>query len=74
MTHQIGGTHYSSMKIEPGDYAHQNGLGFWGGSAIKYISRHRLKGGEQDLRKAIHCLEKLIKAEYHDNRTLETCT
>ena len=43
---------------------HANGLGFCEGAAIKYISRHKRKGGAEDLRKAIHFLQLLIELEY----------
>ena len=31
--------------------------------AIKYISRWKNKGGEQDIQKAIHCLQLLMELE-----------
>jgi hypothetical protein len=61
---QIGGEHYKGCAIQPVEYIHRNGLGFLEGNVIKYVTRHRSKGGEQDLRKAIHFLELLIRMEY----------
>lgn len=64
---QHGGTHYKEFAIQPAVYAHENNLGFLAGNAIKYVSRHHLKNGKQDLQKAIHCIEMLIELEYPDN-------
>ena len=61
---QVAGDHYRTMKIQPVEFIHANGLGFCEGAAIKYISRHKRKGGAEDLRKAIHFLELLIQLEY----------
>jgi hypothetical protein len=60
---QHGGDHYKGKKIEPWDYIIANGLGFLEGTAIKYITRWRDKGGLVDLMKARHYIEKLIEVE-----------
>lgn len=60
---QVGGNHYSKLKIQPVDYILQNGIGFAEGSVIKYVTRWRDKGGVQDLQKAKHFLEILIEVE-----------
>jgi len=60
---QVGGTHYKDNSIQPWDYVWANNLGYFEGSAIKYITRWRQKGGIEDLRKAVHFLEKLISLE-----------
>jgi hypothetical protein len=60
---QVGGDHYSKMKIQPFDYITQNGIGFAEGCAIKYLSRWRSKGGVEDLKKARHFIDMLIEAE-----------
>jgi len=57
---QIGGEHYIS-PIQPWDYIAANGIGFFEGNVIKYVSRWKTKGGIEDLRKAQHYLEKLIE-------------
>ena len=62
--HQVDGDHYSDMTIQPVAFIHANELGFIEGSVIKYVCRHRKKGGRQDLEKAIHFLELLIELEY----------
>jgi len=58
---QVGGDHYSKLAIEPGDYAEANNLSFYQGTAIKYITRYKDKGGIEDLQKAKHCIDKLIE-------------
>lgn len=61
---QIGGRHYKSFAIQPIEFICTNKLGFCEGCIIKYISRHKLKGGRQDLEKAKHFIDLLIKMEY----------
>jgi hypothetical protein len=61
---QVGGDHYRRMAIQPVQFAHDNGLGFIEASVVKYVCRHRDRGGKQDLEKAIHFLELLIEMEY----------
>jgi len=57
---QVGGDHYSKMKIQPFDYIMQNNIGWAEGNAIKYLSRWKDKGGVEDLRKARHLIDMLI--------------
>jgi hypothetical protein len=40
-----------------------DGLGYLEGTAVKYVSRWRAKGGIQDLEKAVHALKYLIELE-----------
>lgn len=60
---QQGGSHYKSTTIDPWAYIEANGLGFFEGNILKYITRHRQKGGVEDLKKAQHYLERLIQIE-----------
>ncbi len=60
---QHGGQHYKALAIQPWDYVAANGLGYFDGTAIKYLTRWRDKGEIEDLRKAIHFIEKLIEIE-----------
>lgn len=60
---QVAGTHYKKLKIQPVTYIHANNIGFMEGSAIKYLSRWRDKGGVDDLQKAKHFIEMLIELE-----------
>ena len=60
---QVGGKHYKNMKIQPAEFINENKLLFAEGNAIKYICRHSLKGGIQDIDKAIHYLEMVKERE-----------
>lgn len=62
---QEGGDWYKKMKIQPVEYAQANHLGYCEASVVKYVSRHKLRGGKEDLLKAIHFLELLIQLEYN---------
>ena len=65
---QVGGTHYSDFPIQPGVFVRTNGLGWYEGNAIKYICRHKLKGGKEDLLKAKHYLDLAIEEYEHERR------
>lgn len=65
---QHGGDHYKAKAIQPWDYIVSNNLGFLEGNAVKYLSRWREKNGIEDLRKAIHYIEKLIEIENERNQ------
>jgi hypothetical protein len=60
---QESGNHYKDKGIQPIIYIHANNLGFCEGNVVKYVTRWKDKGGEADLRKAIHYLELLIELE-----------
>ena len=62
-TKQVAGSHYSDKEIQPWDYIYANNLCYFTGNCVKYVSRWRDKGGINDLKKAIHYLEKLIELE-----------
>lgn len=61
---QEGGAHYKAMKIQPIEFIHENNIPYLEGNVIKYVCRHREKGGIDDLRKAQHYIELLIHFEY----------
>ena len=61
---QIGGEHYLKMKIQPSEFANKNNLPFAEGNAIKYICRHKDKGGKEDLKKAKHYIDMIIERDY----------
>lgn len=65
---QVGGRHYKMGGIQPIEYIQANGLSFCEGNALKYITRHRSKGGKEDLEKAIHYLEMEIAHSYKNWR------
>lgn len=61
---QEGGNHYKDMKIEPVEYIVENNIPYREANAIKYISRHKLKNGLEDLKKAKHYIDMIIETEY----------
>jgi hypothetical protein len=64
---QVGGSHYTKYPIQPVQYVQANRLRYLESSVIKYVTRHQDKGGAQDIRKAIHCLELLLQLEYGES-------
>lgn len=63
LSNQIGGTHYTTLAIQPVEYIHSNKIGFIEGNVIKYVTRWRDKGGIEDLKKAKHFIDLLIDLE-----------
>lgn len=61
---QEGGGHYKGLKIQPIEYIHANGLSYFQGNVVKYVSRYKDKNGAEDLKKAIHYLELILELEY----------
>ena len=62
---QIGGNHYQDLVIQPTDYIIKNNIPFAEGNVIKYVSRHKQKGKEQDIKKAIHYLSMILETTYN---------
>tara|TARA_B100001996_G_C18297240_1_gene453169 strand:+ start:136 stop:540 length:405 start_codon:yes stop_codon:yes gene_type:complete len=67
---QVGGDHYSKMKIQPAEFINKNEMKFAEGNAIKYICRHINKGGKQDLEKAKHYIDMIIERDYGDDKEM----
>lgn len=63
---QIGGNHYKNMAIQPAEYCYRNEIPCMEAGIIKYITRHKFKGGLEDLEKAKHMIDMLIEFEYKD--------
>ena len=61
---QIGGAHYLGMPIQPVEFICRNDLGFIEGNVVKYICRHKKKGGAADIRKVIHYCRLLLELGY----------
>lgn len=61
---QVAGDHYKSLKIQPVEYIHANGLGYFEGNVVKYITRHGAKNGQADIEKAIHYCQLLLELQY----------
>lgn len=55
--------HYTQFKIQPIDFIGTNRLGFLEGNIVKYVCRYEKKNGLEDLKKAKHYLETLIRRE-----------
>ena len=60
---QVGGNHYKELPIQPVQYIYENGIGYFEGNVIKYVTRWRSKGGIPDLEKAKHYIDMLIEFE-----------
>lgn len=54
LSQQIGGTHYKLMPFQPISLITMIDLDFFQGNIVKYVSRHKLKDGVNDLAKAKH--------------------
>jgi hypothetical protein len=69
MDKQVGGSHYKDFKVQPLEYALDNGLGICEHAVIKYISRWNKPtgGGLKDLQKAAHYIEILMEREEKAN-------
>jgi hypothetical protein len=65
---QVGGDHYKQMKIQPVEFICENNIPYCEANVIKYISRHKSKNGAQDVRKAIHYCELILKMQYDAER------
>ena len=63
---QVGGEHYKKLAIQPVEYIHANGIGYFEGNVIKYVTRWRDKGGLSDLHKAKHYIDLLIELERNE--------
>ncbi len=63
---QVGGSHYR-LPIQPIDYIEKNNLGYCEGNVVKYVTRHKNKKGAEDIRKAIHYLEFILKYQYGED-------
>ena len=61
---QEGGEHYKGFRIQPAEFIYSNNIPYLEGCALKYLCRHRLKGGVEDLLKAKHYIDIIIFMEY----------
>ena len=58
---------YYRKGIEKTDYIQSHSMDYLEGNIIKYITRHKSKGGVDDLKKAEWYLTRLIKQEEKNN-------
>ena len=61
---QIGGDHYLKCGIEPVEYIHANGLDFFRGNIVKYVTRDKDKNGAEDIRKVIDYANMILEFDY----------
>ena len=61
---QVGGTHYSDMKMQPIEFISANNMNFIDGNMVKYASRHHAKNKDEDLKKVIHYAVLALKYDY----------
>jgi hypothetical protein len=59
---QVGGDHYSKMAVTPFELGQANQYDPTLFTSIKYALRFKDKGGVEDLRKGLHCLD--IREEF----------
>ncbi len=69
---QVGGDHYRRMSIQPVKFIHNNGIPFLEANVIKYVCRHRAKGGRADIEKAIHYLQLILELDYPETSSKES--
>ncbi len=62
MSRQVGGNHYKRAH-QPWEIIEEWNLNYWAGNVLKYLLRYPYKNGVEDLKKAQHYLEYLIKKE-----------
>ena len=64
---QIGGDHYRNLAIQPVEFITANNLTFLEGCVVKRVCRHRAKNGAEDIRKAIHELQLILRLQYGED-------
>ena len=63
LKHQVGGTHYQKLAIQPAEIFDAAHIPAMPAIAIRYVVRWRDKGGLEDLQKARHCLQIQVELE-----------
>lgn len=61
---QEGGGHYKGFAIQPVEFLTKNDIPWCEANAIKYLCRHRMKNGKEDVLKARHYIDLLLELEY----------
>ena len=62
--------YYARYDIEPISFIMRNNIPYAEGNVIKYVLRHDMKGGKEDIDKAIRYLE-MIKEERYNAKSQE---
>lgn len=61
---QVGGGHYKDFPIQPVEYCQKNQLNTCESNIVKYATRHKGKGGAEDIRKIIHYAQLILAIDY----------
>lgn len=68
---QVGGDHYKDCEIQPIEFIHANKLDFIQGNIVKYVSRHKRKNKDEDIKKIIHYALLSLSLDYgYDNEMI----
>lgn len=65
---QVDGNHYKQFEIQPVEFINANKMDFLQGSVVKYVSRHKLKGKQKDVEKAIHFCKLILELQYAEGK------
>lgn len=65
---QVDGDHYSKLAIQPMEYSIRNNLDALQHSIIKYVTRHKDRGGAKDIKKLIHCAQLILEMQYGEGQ------
>ena len=60
--------YYARYDIEPISFIMRNNIPYAEGNVIKYVLRHDMKGGKEDIDKAIRYLEMIKEEKYSAKR------
>lgn len=63
---EVGGQHYQTA-IQPWDFIYANKIPFDEANCIKYLCRHKDKGGAEDIRKVISYCKHILKTQYDES-------
>ena len=66
-TAQVGGTHYGDQSKDVVSFSLHREHDCMQHNAIKYIDRHKLKNGKEDIEKAISYLHRILKEQYNED-------
>lgn len=67
---QVGGSHYKDLAITPREYGIKNKLSFDQINIIKYVTRYKAKGLDEDLKKAKHYIDLILEEEFGYDTTM----
>lgn len=68
-SYQVGGDHYKA-SYQHWDFAIEVPLSYLEAATTKYVVRHPKKGGVEDLKKALHYLNKLVEVAFRQSRAM----